>query len=65
MLTDAVVFEITKYEHGNKTLYNVKNGRYNTLNACGISEKELYDRMQEIASIINNDVKRACVFTLA
>lgn len=65
MLTDAVVFEITKYEHGNKTLYNVKNSRYNTLNACGISEKELYDKMQEIASIINNDVKRACVFEIA
>lgn len=65
MLTDAVVFEITKYEHGNKTLYNVKNGRYTTLNACGISEKELYDKMQEIASIINNDIKRACVFTIA
>ena len=65
MLTDAVVFEITKYEHGNKTLYTVKNGRYTTLNACGISEKELYDKMQEIQSIINNHIKRACVFEIA
>jgi hypothetical protein len=65
MLTDAVIFEITRYDHGNKTLYDVKNRWYTTLNACGISEKELYDKMQEIQNVINNIVKRACVFKIA
>ena len=54
----TAVFTITKSDKG----LNIKSKAYNTYNRYNVPEKQLFEKMAELADIFNNVIGVAIVF---